>query len=281
MNRDVKRKYVNLHQQGWIPIFVNDRLNALRLADICVQCGCTVVEVTCRRPGVVEEIRAIRRSFPDLIILAGSVVDHSVLLPYLRGKKPGFPTMEQLADAGADGFVSQLPMSPQTMMKYAETSLLIPGVETLSEAVTALNAGAHFAKFVSSPPSRIKLLSNDAVHRLIPIFYTGGAHPGVIPEYVRAGAALIGGGWDIMLADEYETMQAAFDAKTAADRLGTFMQAVRDARSGIAPYKDHSASMTPDDYLQSLIHYHPFDELPSSSISNMAVSVPDKSGKGK
>lgn len=257
-NETIGRKYAALHRQGWVPIFVNDKLDAVRLAEVCAQRGCRAIELTCRRARVMDEIRDIRRNFPDLLILVGSVVDRSVLLPYLQSRRTDFPDMEQLADLGADGFVSQLPMSERTIRQYAGRSLLIPGVETLCEAVAALDAGAHFVKFVSCPPSRVKQINSDATHRLFPVFYTGGAHAEIVPEYIRAGAALIGGGWDIILGGKYEAMQDDFDAKTAGEALERFLRAVQRARAEIAPYRDHPAAIDEEGYLQSLSHYHPF-----------------------
>lgn len=258
MKEQMKMKYVDIHKQGWMPIFVNDALDASQLAEACVTSGCKAIEVTCRRPNAVEEIRAIRRAYPDLIILAGSVVEDSVLLAYLQNKRPGFPSMQRLEDAGVDGFVAQFPFSEDTIRAYAHRSILIPGVETLAEAVSALRAGAHFCKFCSSSPTRIQQLNSEATHRLLPIFYTGGASLTLIPEYVRAGAAMIGGGWDLMLADLDLEDRVPYHADLLVERLLRFKQTVHEARMEHHAGFAERWSADPDTYLRGLTHYHPF-----------------------
>lgn len=265
MTPDILKKYVEIHKQGWVPIFVNDALDAVRLAEVCAESGFKAIEVTCRRPRVVEEIRAIRKAFPDLIILAGSVVDDSVLLPHLQARRPDFPDMAQLESMGVDGFVAQLPFSEKTIAAYSKRSILIPGVDTLAEAVASLHAGAHFAKFCSSPPERIRQLASEATHRLIPIFYTGGASLETIRAYAAAGAALIGGGWDLMLSDIYSEMQARFDARRVAERLRGYRQAMDEARVELIPWFAELLSASPESYVQHLVHYHPFAEQTSMS----------------
>jgi len=46
---DIKSRYVIIHKQGWIPIFIEDGLDAVMLAEICVENGLKAIEITCRR----------------------------------------------------------------------------------------------------------------------------------------------------------------------------------------------------------------------------------------
>ena len=50
----IKETYVKILKQGWIPIFVRDAFDALKLAEICVRAEIDVIEVACRRPEVAE-----------------------------------------------------------------------------------------------------------------------------------------------------------------------------------------------------------------------------------
>lgn len=258
MTVELQRKYVELHKQGWVPIFVNDRLDALTLAEICVDAGFRAIEITCRRSGICKEIRQIRERFPELLILVGSVVEESVLLPYLRTKRADFPSMEQLAELGVDGFVAQLPFSHRTLTAYASEFLMIPGVETIREAVNALNAGAHFVKFCSAPPNRMKQINSEATYRLFPIFYTGGATLESVGAYIQSGAVLLGGGWDLMLAEQYEQMQTALDPHLAAARLTAYGKAHHEARAQINSHWMRDMRAEPAEYLSRLSHFHPF-----------------------
>jgi hypothetical protein len=101
-----------------MPIFVNDRLDAVELAGICVAAGFKAVEITCRISRVLKEIKSVKMTYPELLVLVGSVVDDGVLLPFLKSRQEDFPSMEQLAAVGADGFVARLPFSEVTLRKY-------------------------------------------------------------------------------------------------------------------------------------------------------------------
>lgn len=260
MTRSLKEKYVDVHKQGWIPIFVNDSLDALRLAEICVENGFKAIEVTCRRPRVAEELAQIRSAFPELIILVGSTVDDdSVLLPFLRSRRPDMPSLEQLTGLGVDGFVAQLPFSQTTIKKYSNQYIMIPGVESMAEGVAALNAGAHFTKYCSCSPDRIKQINSEAAHRLFPVFYTGGASLATLRGYVSAGTALVGGGWDLMLSDIKEEMRVGFNSRKAAERLVSYRQEIQNARAELIPNYKKLAKAGPDEYLRGFSHYHPFE----------------------
>ncbi|WP_127583349.1 bifunctional 4-hydroxy-2-oxoglutarate aldolase/2-dehydro-3-deoxy-phosphogluconate aldolase [Paenibacillus koleovorans] len=258
MNQNLKHKYVEIHKQGWMPIFVNDRLDAVELAGICVAAGFKAVEITCRRSRVIEEIKSVKMNYPELLVLVGSVVDDGVLLPFLKSRQKDFPSIEQLAAAGADGFVALLPFSEATLRKYSRDYLLIPGVETYSEAVTALNAGAHFVKFCYKSPERIAQLNSAPVHGLFPIFYTGGVSIESIGAYVQAGAALLGGGWDLMLKGIYEQLQNESDIVVMQQRLQSFKQELDRARFEHGAHSERLLSSDTDEYLAALTQYHPF-----------------------
>lgn len=258
MAAGLMQKYTEVHKQGFMPILVNDGLDAVAIAEVCVNEGCKAIEITCRRPRVMEEIHEIRSKFPDLIIMVGSVVDDSVLLPYLRSRRDHFPSIEQLSRAGIDGYVSQLPISNQTLAAYSDRFLMIPGVETLSEAVDALNAGAHFVKFCSMIPDDMRRINNQASYHLFPVFYTGGASAELIPQYIRNGAVLVGSGWDLILPRSQSASKSEFDPREASRRLRSFNNSLHAARAELISGYEQLLQSGADVYLQSLHHYHPF-----------------------
>lgn len=251
---ELKEKYRILHEQGWMPIFVKDNWDALLLAEACVAAGARAVEVTCRRPNATEEISRIKRTYPGLLVLAGSVVEEPKLHRYLARRRPDAPTVGELADAGVDGFVAQLPFSPEMLGKYSRHFICIPGVETLQEGVQALRHGAHFVKYCSATPLRISQLNSEATHRLLPIFYTGGASLDKIPAYIQAGAAIIGGGWDLMLQGS-GLLPGVAGADELAEKLAEYLQTVQSARRSLA-----ATAADEQDFWSRLDHYHPFTE---------------------
>lgn len=252
---DLKQKYIALHRQGWLPIFVADQFNAVELASVCVEAGLQAVEVTCRRNNAAAEIGEIKRHFPDLIVLAGSVVDNETLYAFLRAKRPDMPSIENLREAGADGFVAQFPLSATTLRTYSREYICISGVETLQEAVEAVHEGAHFTKFCMLPPERLKQLTGAPTHGLLPIFYTGGASLDKIPHYISAGAAIVGGGWDLMSGNDYTTLQQNMNRATLVGIVTEYKQKFDEARmaAGLGACGSDDRS-----YADSIPHYHPF-----------------------
>jgi 2-keto-3-deoxy-6-phosphogluconate aldolase len=254
----IKETYVKILKQGWIPIFVRDAFDALKLAEICVRAEIDVIEVTCRRPDVVAEIKEIKSRYPQLKILVGSTVDNDQIVNHIRNFNKNMPTIKELSCLGVDGFVAQLPFMKETIEEYGRDFILIPGVETLKEAYEALQWGAHFTKFCSVEPARIKQINSDATHRIFPIFVTGGVTREKIPQYVEAGVSVLGGGWDIMLQDIYKQMQIVPDDKKILDAIMAYKKAFSNACMEHIP--DYAANKEPDteEYLKRFKYFHPF-----------------------
>lgn len=259
-------KYIRIHRQGWLPIMVGDRLNALDLADACVKAGVSAIEITCRRRGVLEEIRQIKLRYPKLLVLTGSVVEEPKLLKYLRQQRDDYPTMEELVACGVDGFVAQFCFSNEALLRYSNSHIMIPGVETIKEATEAIRYGAHFVKFCAVSPERIGQINSEATFKLLPVFYTGGASTERIQAYVKAGAALLGGGWDLMLGNRYEAQQEKAEPEVLLASVKAYLDAFQAARMSTVP--DYGQQLLADSevYLKGLRHYHPFTTL-NSKIS--------------
>lgn len=264
----LQRKYEILYRQGFAPIFVADQFDAVLLAEASIAAGAKVIEVTCRRPNALAEIKQIKQLFPELIVLAGSVVDDGPMLEFLRRRRtPPMPSLAQLSDAGADGFVSAMPLSLAAIGRWSKSHLLLPGTETVAEAVAALEAGAHFAKLFTADlvggPARVKRLTSAPLHGLLPLFVTGGVTTERMPEYVAAGAILLGSGWDLMLGADYAALQANPDRPRIAGQLERFLTAMRNARDQFATPVAKAASLEGEVFLAALPHLHPFNEKPA------------------
>jgi len=255
---DIKSRYVIIHKQGWIPIFIEDGLDAVMLAEICVENGLKTIEITCRRSGVVKDIKAVKAAFPELIILAGSTVDSDSIVGFLRKQKPDMPTLEELADIGVDGFVGLLPFMRDTIEKYRKDLILIPGQETIMEAYRSIQYGAHFVKFCSVSPERIKLINGDATHKIFPLFATGGISHDRIADYLKAGAVSLGTGWDLILKGLDLKHEPSSDRSSIAQRLRLYTDAAFAAQKSFIPDFVRKREMDDDGYINALTHYHPF-----------------------
>jgi len=258
----VKDTYVAVHKQGWLPIFVDDGFDAVFLADVCVEGGCSVIETTCRRPNVLEEIKRIKQQHPSLKILVGSTVDSDRFVSFLNDKGKEFPSLDVLADIGVDGFVSLFPFLDQTLEKYRNTHFLMPGVETVGEAYKAVDKGAHFAKLFAAAihggADYVRHFCTAPTHKLLPLFVTGGVTTQRIPEYLTAGAVLLGGGWDLMLGDEYNGLRERNKRETLVNALKKFRDVFHDARRLLCPHFYEALDETDETYLAAIHHYHPF-----------------------
>ncbi len=113
--QQLAKRYVTLHRQGFVPIFVADRFDAVLLAEAAVVAGAEVVEITCRRSGVCDDIERSKRAFPELMILVGSTVDDGPMLDFLQRRRPDMPSIGQVCDLGVDGIVSAMPLSLDTV----------------------------------------------------------------------------------------------------------------------------------------------------------------------
>ena len=259
--KTLAERYCIVHRQGFMPIFVSDSFDAVRLAEAAVAAGAAAVEITCRRKNVADEIRRVRKALPDLIIVVGSVVDDGPMLDFLRRRRPDMPSIAELASLGIDGVVSMMPLSLKTVAEYSATHIVIPGVETLTEAVQAVEAGAHFAKLFSTGPlgehKRVATATCAATHGLPPIFVTGGVTLEKIEPYVAAGAAMLGSGWDMLLGEHYAQMQSKPDTAALTAALRRFLDEMAAAR---AKHLTMPTGGTQEEYLRAIPHYHPFSE---------------------
>ncbi|MBN2293637.1 MAG: hypothetical protein JXM70_14505, partial [Pirellulales bacterium] len=181
------QRYRIVHQQGFLPICVDDRFDAMVLAEAAVQAGAKAIEITCQRARIREELFQIRRQLPELLVMVGSAVDEGPMLDFLKRRRPSMPSIDELIDLGAHGFVSAMPISLETIARVTQTHLFIPGVETPTEVVRAVEAGAHFAKFYNvihlGEHLRVDLLMGPALHRLLPLMITGGVTREKIDSY--------------------------------------------------------------------------------------------------
>jgi 2-dehydro-3-deoxyphosphogluconate aldolase / (4S)-4-hydroxy-2-oxoglutarate aldolase len=254
----VAERYLSVHQQGFMPIFVHDAFDARMLVDCAVAAGAAAVEITCRRPEALAEIRDIRRAHPALIILAGSVVDGDRFVADVRRRQPAMPSINDLLEAGIDGIVSAFPIRLQTIERVSRTHLVIPGVETLTEAAAVIEAGAQFAKLFTADlcggPARVARMTSAPTHSILPLFVTGGVTLARLPEYVRAGAAMLGSGWDVILGADYQAQQQAPNPGLITAALSGFLTSMQAARAREGKKWPATDAV---DYLRRLPHFVP------------------------
>lgn len=179
--------------------------------------GVRVIEFTLNSPGALDAIRTCRKSMPDAIVGAGTVLSKS--------------DAEEAISAGA-----QIVISPNTKPEVIETAhalgaVAIPGAFTPTEIALAMDLGADLVKLFPAKglgPEYVREIRGplDSV-RLVP---TGGVTVDNIAAYFDAGAAAVAVGAGIVnnglvRSSDFETIRANAQA---------FCEAVARARKNKA-----------------------------------------------
>jgi 2-dehydro-3-deoxyphosphogluconate aldolase / (4S)-4-hydroxy-2-oxoglutarate aldolase len=168
-----------------IPVVVVDDIDhAVPIARALVAGGLPVIELTLRTPVALDAIERIAGEVPEILLGAGTIVD------------PG--QAKQAASAGAQFLVS--PGSTRTLLNAMTDAGLphLPGVATVSEILTALEAGYTELKFfpaeAAGGASYLK-----SVHSPIPAARfcpTGGISTGNASQYLALpNVGCVGGSW--------------------------------------------------------------------------------------
>ncbi len=122
-----------LNGQSLIPVVaVDNEAQALGLAQALIDGGINTIEITLRSDYGVKAVHRVKKEFPDMVVLAGTVTS--------------LETMRAVCDAGADGVISPgmthalLDCSKELGIPY------LPGVATASEILLAMEYGLQECK---------------------------------------------------------------------------------------------------------------------------------------
>lgn len=168
-----------------IPVVVcEDPDRAVPLARALVAGGVAIIEVTLRTPQALEAISLIAAEVPEIRVGVGSVLDSGQI--------------ERSLAAGAQFLVSP-GASRELLRDLADAPVpALPGVATVSEVVTALDAGLTELKFFPAGPAGgpdyLAAVAGPVPHvRFCP---TGGVTPENAPRYLALpNVPAVGGTW--------------------------------------------------------------------------------------
>jgi 2-dehydro-3-deoxyphosphogluconate aldolase/(4S)-4-hydroxy-2-oxoglutarate aldolase len=162
---------------------------ALFAAEAIYGAGIPIVEVTTTVPGAVDVIRELAQHNPELIVGAGTLF-------YADSAR-------RCLDAGAKFLTTTGFDMDIVQLALGRDTVVFPGVLTASEAMAAFKAGCDFVKiFPCAPvggPTYIRALK--ASFPQIPLIASGGVNQQTAADYVRAGAAALGIGADLIHQD--------------------------------------------------------------------------------
>jgi 2-dehydro-3-deoxyphosphogluconate aldolase / (4S)-4-hydroxy-2-oxoglutarate aldolase len=203
-------------ETGLIPVIRAESSEmAIRAIDAIKEGGLSVLEITMTVPGAIRVIEeATRRFGEDAIVGAGTVLDSE--------------TARACILAGAQFIVSPA-LDLKTIACCRRYSIpVMPGAMTPSEVLTAWKAGADFVKVFPANavggPSYIKALKAPLPQiQLVP---TGGVSLTTAADFIKAGAAALGVGAD--LVDTAALRRG--ENKLITARARQFIEIVKSAR---------------------------------------------------
>ena len=190
---------------------------AMRAIDAIREGGIAVLEITMTVPNAFSVIQQVTTRFGnDALVGAGTVLDAE--------------TAKSCISSGAEFIVSPC-LNLETIAYCREQDVaVIPGALTPTEVVNAWNAGADFVKVFPAGavggPSYLKALKAPLPHiELVP---TGGVSLKTAGDFIRAGAAALGVGSDLV------DLKAIREGHSSliTERAKQFVDIVRDARGG-------------------------------------------------
>jgi 2-dehydro-3-deoxyphosphogluconate aldolase/(4S)-4-hydroxy-2-oxoglutarate aldolase len=215
-----------IEEIGIVPVIRAGSPQEARFAAEAVwQGGIPIVEITMTVPGALEVISELVKTMPKVLVGAGTVVNQDLAFKSF--------------DAGAQFFVTP-GFSQQTVAAAHDLDLLImAGALTPSEVMTAWDAGVDFVKIFPcgnvGGPSYIKALKGPLPH--VPLVPTGGVNLETAADYIRAGAAALGVGGELILKHAFQLGKP----ELISDLAKRYAQLVRDARNPAAAKSERAA----------------------------------------
>lgn len=202
-----------LQRIGVIPVIrVQDPDVAWKVGAALMEGGVGTLEVTFTVPGAAQVIERLRRQHPDLLVGAGTVLDEA--------------TARAAVAAGAHYLVSVGTFEPVLRTGHRYGLLVVPGVMTPTEAVTALELGATMLKLFPASvlgPEYLKALRAPLPQALwCP---TGGISLENVRAWFEAGASVVGVGGPLLRDVERSGDYAGLTARAQA-----FVHAVEQLR---------------------------------------------------
>jgi 2-dehydro-3-deoxyphosphogluconate aldolase/(4S)-4-hydroxy-2-oxoglutarate aldolase len=175
---------------GIIPaIRVASAEDALFAAEAVSESAIPIVEVTMTVPGAVEVIRQLTSHSPDVLVGAGTLFN--------------VDKARRCLDAGASFLTT--PGLDMEIVDFALKSgvVVFPGALTPTEIMIAWKAGVDFVKvfpcFANGGPAYIQALKGPFAE--VPLIASGGVNQMNALDFIRAGAAALGIGKDLIHQD--------------------------------------------------------------------------------
>ncbi len=203
MNRDKTRDQIQeLQTLRLVPVVsLASVADGLRLAEVLLEAGLPVMEITYRTACAAEALDAISSRFSELLLIAGTVLTPA--------------QVDSAVAAGAQAIVSP-GFTPQLASYCRSREIdLFPGVCTPSEVQMAAEAGLNILKFFPAEQAGgLKMLMMfRALYQDIRFMPTGGINPDNLLDYLKLDNIICcGGTWlcpeQLMVEDRWDEIAA-------------------------------------------------------------------------
>lgn len=156
---------------------------AIRISDACLEGGCPSIELTFTVPGAHKVIEALANKYTngEMLLGAGTVLDSE--------------TARQAILCGANYVVSPGFNLEAAKLCNRYRVPYLPGCMTITEVLTAMEAGADIVKIFPADlfgPKIIKDIKGPLPHaKMMP---TGGVDVDNVDQWIKAGAVAVGAG---------------------------------------------------------------------------------------
>ena len=205
-----------IEQVGIIPGIRVSKPEAARFAAEAVyRAGISIAEVTMTVPGAIDVISHLTRSFPDMVVGAGTVLE--------------VETARCCLDAGAK-FLTSTGLVPEVVEFALKNDIVaFPGAMTPTEVIAGWKMGADFIKLFPCGPlggaSYIRALKQPFPK--IPFIATGGVNQQTASSFILAGATALGIGGELINPESLPVMQE----EQIQELARRYLQMVKTARA--------------------------------------------------
>jgi 2-dehydro-3-deoxyphosphogluconate aldolase / (4S)-4-hydroxy-2-oxoglutarate aldolase len=184
----MKEALAMILEEGVVPVIrVALAEEALEVAKALKEGGISVIEVTMTVPGAMDVIKEVSQKFKGKVLLgAGTILDAE--------------TARLALINGAQFLVTPTLNVEVIKMSNRYSAVVIPGALTPTEILTAWEAGADLVKVFPigqvGGPAYIRAIKAPLPH--IPLVPTGGVNLQNASEFIKAGAAAIAAGGELV-----------------------------------------------------------------------------------
>lgn len=214
-NMEKEQVITKLTETGLVAVVrANNADEAIRISDACLEGGCNAIELTFTVPGAHKVIEALAAKYPngEMLLGAGTVLDSE--------------TARIAILSGANYVVSPAFNAEAAKLCNRYRVPYIPGCMTITEVLTAMEAGADIIKIFPADlfgPKIIKDIKGPLPQaKLMP---TGGVDVSNVDQWIKAGAAAVGAGSSLTAGAK------TGDYKKITETAKEFIEKIKAARA--------------------------------------------------